>query len=145
MEGLPEGVFDIRAEGVIVMTLVDVFETLIVVDCVGDPVLLLEDDVEAVIVLEELNVFVVVVEAVQVSVNAELIVMSGDELGVLDSIADSVIISVGKMERVQYGVCVTFLDMTDVIERCEVRVDVFDDVAESVGIKATSTRFLTEY
>lgn len=34
------------------------------------------------------------------SVNAELIVMSGDELGVLDSIADSVIISVGKMERV---------------------------------------------
>ena len=64
MEGLPEGVFDIRAEGVIVMTLVDVFETLIVVDCVGDPVLLLEDDVEAVIVLEELNVFVVVVEAV---------------------------------------------------------------------------------
>jgi hypothetical protein len=37
---------------------------------------------------------------------------------------------------------VALLDITDDIDRCEVRVDVFDAVAESVGFKPIFARFL---
>ena len=97
---LPEGVLDIRAEEVTVCKLVGVFDTLTLVDCVGDPVILLDDEVEAVIVFEELNVFVIVLDDVCVLVNAELIDTSGDELDVSDSTADCVINSVENIESV---------------------------------------------
>ena len=95
IDGLPEDVLDIRAEEVIVCKLVGVFDTLTLIDCVGEPVILLDDELDPVSVFEELNVFVLVVEEVCVLVNAELIDTSGDELDVSDWIADSVINSVG--------------------------------------------------
>jgi len=100
IDGLPEGVLDIRAEEVIVCKLVGVFDALILIDCVGDPVILLDDELEAVIVFEELNVFVLVVDDVCVLVNAELIDISDDELGVSDSTADCVINSVENIDSV---------------------------------------------
>ncbi len=99
-EWLPEGLLDTRAEEVAVCNVVGVFDCLTLIDCVGDPVILLDDEVEAVIVFEELNVFVLVVEEVWVLVNAELIDTSEDELGVSDWIADSVINSVGTIVSV---------------------------------------------
>ena len=100
IDGLPEGVFDIRAEEVIVCKLVGVFDTLTLIDCVGEPVILLDDELDPVSVFEELNVFVLVVDDVCVLVNTELIDISDDELGVSDSTADCVINSVENIDSV---------------------------------------------
>lgn len=96
-------------------------------------------------VFDVLIVLVLLVEPVTVFDTRELLDGKGDELDVLDArpVVVAAFVRTGVLVCNTLDVCI--LDLSDVIDLIEDRVDVLDALAENVGIICASNRFLALY